>query len=272
MKRLKEIIDKLAGRFGRLTLLSRSRFFKERQIYHRSDNIVHFISLSPKTQIALSAVIGSALLWVSYASVNVVFKEQITVAKDRQHRIDVARLRLSTSYAQRAIEAYEQEKFLLAERLVEFCTLRGCDHQEFLETLIGNSDSEIEISCGVDNTFKLECDELTIRRITVREQKSIGSKINAFLEGSFKGVLVTVGQIMGIDGDPNDPEYIELLRSRLAQIWMPSLVAGALSILIFSLGLFLRIKDRPATAADLERLIAQIREQQPQLPKNSELE
>lgn len=64
-----------------------SRFFKERQIYHRSDGVVHFISMSTKTQIALATVVGAALLWVAYASVNVVFKEQIIVAKERDSRI-----------------------------------------------------------------------------------------------------------------------------------------------------------------------------------------
>ncbi len=63
-----------------------SQFFKERQIYHRSDGVVHFISMSTKTQIALATVVGAALLWVAYASVNVVFKEQIIVAKERDSR------------------------------------------------------------------------------------------------------------------------------------------------------------------------------------------
>ena len=66
------------GKFGRLL----SRLFKERQIYHRSDGVVHFISMSSQTQIALAVVIGAALLWIAYASVNVVFKEQIIVAKE----------------------------------------------------------------------------------------------------------------------------------------------------------------------------------------------
>lgn len=64
-----------------------SRWFKERQIYHRSDGVVHFISMSTRTQIALATVIGAALLWVAYASVNVVFKEQIIVAKERDRRV-----------------------------------------------------------------------------------------------------------------------------------------------------------------------------------------
>lgn len=64
-----------------------SRWFKERQIYHRSDGVVHFISMSTRTQIALATVIGAAVLWVAYASVNVVFKEQIIVAKERDRRV-----------------------------------------------------------------------------------------------------------------------------------------------------------------------------------------
>ncbi len=76
-----------------------SRFFKERQIYHRSDGVVHFISMSSKTQIALSIVIGAALLWVAYSSVNVVFKEQIIVAKERDSRI------METTYSKRLHDA-----------------------------------------------------------------------------------------------------------------------------------------------------------------------
>ncbi len=64
-----------------------TRFFKERQIYHRSDGVVHFISMSTNTQIALATVVAAALLWIAYASVNVVFKEQIIVAKDRDSRV-----------------------------------------------------------------------------------------------------------------------------------------------------------------------------------------
>ena len=76
-----------------------SRIFKERQIYHRSDGVVHFISMSSKTQIALAMIAGAALLWVAYASVNVVFKEQIIVAKDRDSRI------METTYSKRLHDA-----------------------------------------------------------------------------------------------------------------------------------------------------------------------
>lgn len=88
-------MSRRSGKFRRVL----SRIFKERQIYHRSDGVVHFISMSSKTQIALAAIIGAALLWVAYASVNVVFKEQIIVAKDRDSRI------METTYSKRLHDA-----------------------------------------------------------------------------------------------------------------------------------------------------------------------
>lgn len=76
-------MSRKSGRVKRII----SRLFKERQIYHRSDGVVHFISMSTNTQIALATVVGTFLLWVAYASVNVVFKEQIIVAKERDARV-----------------------------------------------------------------------------------------------------------------------------------------------------------------------------------------
>jgi len=76
-----------------------SRLFKERQIYHRSDGVVHFISMSSKTQVALAVVALSALLWIAYASVNVVFKEQIIVAKNTENT------RMETTYNKRLHDA-----------------------------------------------------------------------------------------------------------------------------------------------------------------------
>ena len=76
-------MSRKSGRVKRII----SRLFKERQIYHRSDGVVHFISMSTNTQIALATVVGAFLLWVAYASVNVVFKEQIIVAKERDARV-----------------------------------------------------------------------------------------------------------------------------------------------------------------------------------------
>ncbi|GJL95843.1 MAG: peptidase M23 [Hyphococcus sp.] len=85
------------------------RLFKERQIYHRSDGVVHFISMSAKTQVALAIVALAALLWVAYSSVNVVFKEQIIVAKEQE------RLVLQTNLSKRltdAKRAYDDVSYL----------------------------------------------------------------------------------------------------------------------------------------------------------------
>lgn len=81
-----------------------SRWFKERQIYHRSDGVVHFISMSTRTQVALATVIGAALLWVAYASVNVVFKEQIIVAKERDRRVAETVFNKRLALSQRAYD------------------------------------------------------------------------------------------------------------------------------------------------------------------------
>jgi len=67
--------------------------FRERQIYHRSEGVVHFIKLSSRTQIVFASILFGALLWVAYSSVNVVFKEQIIVAKDQQRRDEQAAYR-----------------------------------------------------------------------------------------------------------------------------------------------------------------------------------
>ncbi len=81
-----------------------NRWFKERQIYHRSDGVVHFISMSPRTQIALATVIGAAMLWVAYASVNFVFKEQIIVAKERDRRVVETLFNKRLAQSQRAYD------------------------------------------------------------------------------------------------------------------------------------------------------------------------
>lgn len=55
--------------------------------------------MSSKTQIALAMVVGAALMWVAYASVNVVFKEQIIVAKERDFRV------METTLSKRLVDA-----------------------------------------------------------------------------------------------------------------------------------------------------------------------
>ncbi|MEM1139147.1 MAG: DUF5930 domain-containing protein, partial [Pseudomonadota bacterium] len=70
------------GPFGRINYLLET-VFPERQFYHRSHGEVRFISLSATNQLGLVLVLFAFLSWVAYASVNVVFKEQIISAKER---------------------------------------------------------------------------------------------------------------------------------------------------------------------------------------------
>ncbi len=81
-----------------------ARLFRERQIYHRSDGVVHFIQMSSKTQIAMAALVLGFLSWVAYSSVNVVFKEQIILAKDRKYRLMENTLQTRIASGQRAYD------------------------------------------------------------------------------------------------------------------------------------------------------------------------
>ena len=56
------------------------RAYVERQVYIRSHGQVQFISFSPLTQAVFAAIAFAFLSWVAFASVNVVFKEQIIAA------------------------------------------------------------------------------------------------------------------------------------------------------------------------------------------------
>ncbi len=57
--------------------------FPERQLYHRSRGAVQFMVLSAPMQMFLLALTLAFLGWVAYASVNVVFKDQIIAAKEQ---------------------------------------------------------------------------------------------------------------------------------------------------------------------------------------------
>ena len=59
--------------------------YVERQIYIRSHGHVQFISLSPLTQTCFAAIAFAFFGWIAFASVNVVFKEQIIASKDRRY-------------------------------------------------------------------------------------------------------------------------------------------------------------------------------------------
>lgn len=60
--------------------------FPERQIYIRSDGRVQFFTFSSSLQATLAGLVLIFLGWVAFASVNVIFKDNIIAAKDRRYQ------------------------------------------------------------------------------------------------------------------------------------------------------------------------------------------
>ena len=86
--------------------------FRPRQIYLRSDRQVRFIALRPWHQVAALVFGLAGLFWVAYASINVAFKDQLLVVKER--RLYQARLEYEDRIAElrRAIDRMN-DKLLL---------------------------------------------------------------------------------------------------------------------------------------------------------------
>ena len=60
--------------------------FPERQIYIRSDGRVQFFTFGPSLQVTLAGLTLIFLMWVAFATVNVVFKDRIIAAKDHRYQ------------------------------------------------------------------------------------------------------------------------------------------------------------------------------------------
>ena len=58
--------------------------FIERQLYIRARGSVSYVPLSSRSQIALSALFLAFAAWFSFATVNVIFKDEISERKDRE--------------------------------------------------------------------------------------------------------------------------------------------------------------------------------------------
>ncbi len=94
-------------------LISRiTGIFRARQIYLRSDGNVRFFALKPWHQMAALVFGMAGLFWVAYASINVAFKDQLLVVKER--RLYQARLEYEDRIAElrRAIDRMN-DKLLL---------------------------------------------------------------------------------------------------------------------------------------------------------------
>ncbi|HEY5048647.1 MAG TPA: M23 family metallopeptidase [Rhizomicrobium sp.] len=60
--------------------------FPERQIYIRSDGRVQFFTFGPTLQATLAGLTLIFLMWVAFATVNVIFKDRIIASKDHRYQ------------------------------------------------------------------------------------------------------------------------------------------------------------------------------------------
>lgn len=142
-------MSKDKGRMGRAL----GHLFRERQIYHRSDGIVHFIKLRSRTQIIFASLLFGGLLWVAYASVNVVFKEQIIVTKDQERRDEQAAYRRRLQERVRAYEEVSALNFIYSREFE--AALRKLEGQHAsLRSLVENRSS-------LDGEIRALSDELS---------------------------------------------------------------------------------------------------------------
>lgn len=75
----------MAGVFGAVYRFF-VRVFPRRQIHLRARGVVQFYDLSPGAQVGFAVLTIGFLAWVAYASVVVIFKEQIIFAKDQRYQ------------------------------------------------------------------------------------------------------------------------------------------------------------------------------------------
>lgn len=192
---------------GRLSRAA-ARMFRERQIYHRSDGVVKFVKLTSRTQTALAVVVGAALLWVAYASVNVVFKEQIIVSKETERRNQEAAYRRKLQTAETAYDEVNALNFIYQREFdATVSSLRN--QHETLRGLVENKsvvDARLQglaesLSVGgapggqrLKNTGRLMVDPVG------REPTPRQSRISALRDEALRGIMETrIAE--GIDDD-----------------------------------------------------------------------
>lgn len=107
------------------------RFFPERQIYHRSEGKVNYLSLTPRVQIIAAASLSGVLIWIAYSSLSVFTSGHILSSQSiRAHESRVKVQRLLTEARARESSA----RTLLESRTVDF-TLAADDFEHRLENL-----------------------------------------------------------------------------------------------------------------------------------------
>ncbi len=107
------------------------RFFPERQIYHRSEGKVTYISLTPHVQIFGFAILGALLFWISYASVSVFTSGHLFSSQSLNAQESRAKVQRLLSEA-RAKEA--SARTLLESRTSDFASA-ATEFEQRLDTL-----------------------------------------------------------------------------------------------------------------------------------------
>ena len=95
------------------------RYFPERQLYHRCHGSVQFMTLSAPVQVSLLVVSLGFLCWVAFASVNVVFKDQIIAAKEERFNSMEAAFQGKLSEMQSAYDDLNASLVLTQEKFAD---------------------------------------------------------------------------------------------------------------------------------------------------------
>ncbi len=164
-----------------------AHFFRERQVYLRSDGQVNFITIRPWVQVCALMFILIASFWVVFATVNVAFKDQIIAAKKlKYHRMQ---------------SAYEDQLAAMASSITQ---LNG--------RLLLNQDA-YEAKLGV---FRTQQNTLRNRQERIEALMGSGFNLNKLQESS-KTVLSSLPSLKamktGADGD-----HLELVFERRAPV------------------------------------------------------
>lgn len=219
--------------------------YVERQIYIRSHGHVQFISLSPLTQSAFAVIAFAFLSWIAFASVNVVFKEQIIASKDRRY------VKMQSAYEERMAQlqsSYDElngqlviteERFLATTRQIEekhkqLSTLMNqrqtassvldTMRRRYAATLKGQETA----SAGKGNTVLMRVDGATegpdVVHTTARPQQT--AELERFvIEGPDDGALIDVADLAGSGESPN--AAVSQIDARLA--WLDNAQQGLIN-------------------------------------------
>jgi murein DD-endopeptidase MepM/ murein hydrolase activator NlpD len=116
----------------------KSRLFPERQIYFRANGVVRYIAIAPHWQMAGAVAALAFVGWVGVASANLIFKDQIIAAKERQLE------ELSQSYEELANSMQRLQADVVAT------TQRLKERQNYFHRIIGENDGAIS-AAGADS-------------------------------------------------------------------------------------------------------------------------